>query len=457
MMTQHTDAISPAPPIPREPLIADPVTRCRVRLVTTDAEFDALEGEWNRLLERANTTIYQTYEWQRTWWKYLATKQDRLHIVLFQYDDALVGIAPLYSRRFFGVTHLQMIGHGLSDYCDFLVQTGFEQMVYDAFALHLRASSRAWDVLDIEDVNETSPLLKQLPGTMENHEIRSFLYQGNVCPWIPLPATAETLMESMGTSTAANFRRKLKCLNQNFSVETSVIQNESDDIEHGIDEFSRIHGERWKSLGHPSAFDDPAFRAFHVEFSRKFARRGWLRLRFLHVDGVARAVNFEFHYDKRIYMYHSNAHGPENVMKCSPGIVSRKLTIEQGILEGMKFFDFLRGDESYKYIEWKATDSKNYLLRLSSPALMARPRFIFFLAVELAGKGVARSRRELYDYRRFLITGKRSPMSKLGYLSKKTGEMMILAYNFTLRHSPIKALHRLQVAQRTPQEGKKPS
>jgi hypothetical protein len=235
----------------------------------------------------------------------------------------------------------------------------------------------------------------------------------------------------------------------------TLIQHATDDIERGIEEFSRIHGERWKSLGHPSAFDNPELRAFHVEFARKFARRGWLRLRFLNIDGVARAVNFEFYYNKRIYMYHSNAHGPAELMKCSPGSISRKLSIEQGVLEGMQIYDFLRGDEPYKYTEWKATDSKNYLLRLASPAVMARPRFLLFLALELFGKALNRSRREVYDYRRFVVTHEHSLTARVGYVLKRAGQLLILGYNFVLRHTSSEVAHKLQIEQRTPHQGER--
>lgn len=440
-----------------ESYLSEPDTRCHVRVITTNAEFDALETEWNRVLDHAGATVFQTYEWQRTWWKYFATSRDGLNILLFQYENTIVGIAPLYKRHmsFFGLlgtVHVQCIGHGLSDYLDFIIQPGHEQMVYSALALHLRASAHDWDVLDIEDVNEKSTLIKFLPGVLENHGIHYYQYQGNVCPAITLPVSEELLMEGLGSSANYNFKRKSKRLHQNFKAEVHAIQHETDDIKNSIETFAKIHGERWTSLGYPSAFDNESHRAFHVEFSKKFARRGWLRMFFLYVNGKPTAVNYSFNYNKRIYMYHSNAYGPEGVMKCSPGLIIRNIAMVEGIREGMRTFDFLRGDESYKYTEWKAVDSKNFLLRLSSPSGKARPRFVAFLVLELLRKAITRLQRETYEYRRFMITKPRTVFEKINYAGVKGTNLLILAYNFILRHAPVRALRKFQITQRSAHE-----
>ncbi len=439
--------------IAETPTAAGPRTtdigRCRVRIVSTDTEFDLLEGQWNSLLAESAGTIFQTYEWQRTWWKYFGTPEDRLHILVFEISGDAVGIAPMILRQKGFLVHLEFIAHGLSDYIDFIIRPGFEEAVFRAFARHLQETAKSWDVLDMEEVNETTSLIRLLPNILKSYGITSYQYQGNVCPIISLPASSEDFMQNSGGG-GANFKRKFKRLQQKHKAEIEVFQHETDEIERAIETFSSIHGGRWESLGHPSAFSDGRFREFHVEFSRKFARRGWLRMLFLIVDDIPLAVAYNFNYGKRIYMYNSNAHADEEVMRCSPGFLIRSISMVQGIYEGMSVFDFLRGDEPYKYREWHAVDSKNYLLRLGSPH--RRWRFAAFLVLEFIEKAADRAKRERYDYRRFRISRPGQHLAAWGYFAGRIFNLIVVAVNFLLRHSPVHGLRKIQLGQRSTHE-----
>lgn len=427
-------------------------TACDICIVNTDEEFDALEEEWNILLDQTNVTVFQTFEWVRTWWKYFHIPNDELQILLFTRANRLVGIAPLYKEqlRIANIriaTRLKYIGNTLSDYADFIILPGFEQIVYSAFARHLLSTSGEWDVFDVEDVNETSYLFKLLPGILENNGLVVYRYQGNVCPQLVLPSPDEIKAKGTGPAANYNFRRKMKKLQSSYKAEVHILRDASGDIEKAIDDFSKLHGDRWKSLGHPSAFDDPYFRKFHVEFSKKFAQRGWLRIYFLKIEDQPIAVSYDFNYNHHIYMYHSNAHASDDIMKCSPGFLIRSLAMAEGIEEEMHVFDFLRGDEAYKYKEWNAVDSKNHLIRISSPSKSGRARFSFFLQYDLTTKIVKRLKREYYEYRRFTISQTSTSEEKIQYVIDKFAGLSVLGYNFILRHARIRGLQELQVKQ----------
>ena len=53
-------------------------------------------ARWNELVVLSGGTVYQTFEWQSLWWASYGSRRS-LHIVLFRADDAVVGIAPLFS------------------------------------------------------------------------------------------------------------------------------------------------------------------------------------------------------------------------------------------------------------------------------------------------------------------------------------------------------------------------
>ena len=191
--TQESILIDP-PPLKKHTDSNAGTHRLTVQAFTTNAEFDRMEERWSALVEQCDATIYQTYEWQRTWWKYFAEPGHTLRILLFSHEDRPVGIIPLYIRtsKMLGLPyarHLQFIGHGLSDYCEVIALPGFEREVLTEFVSYLRSSRQHWDVLDLEDVNQSAIFFTLLPEILEESHFHMIQYQGNVCPQIVLPAS----------------------------------------------------------------------------------------------------------------------------------------------------------------------------------------------------------------------------------------------------------------------------
>ncbi|TME69054.1 MAG: GNAT family N-acetyltransferase, partial [Chloroflexi bacterium] len=77
------------------------------------------------------------------------------------------------------------------------------------------------------------------------------------------------------------------------------------------------------------------------------AARGWLRLGVLSVDGEDAAVLFGFAYEGTLALY--NAAYDPNLAPLSVGIACAAYAIRSAIAEGLRTYDFLRGDEPYKY------------------------------------------------------------------------------------------------------------
>jgi hypothetical protein len=170
---------------------------------------------------------------------------------------------------------------------------------------------------------------------------------------------------------------------------------------------------------------------------------------FLSADGQPVAVTFCFNYRGRIYMYQSNAHGSDAVMKCSPGFIVRSVAMTEGIAEGMRVFDFLRGDEEYKYREWNAVKSQNWLFRARSPRPASVAGFVFFLAKELGGKVRTRAVREYYEFRRMRIVKRPSPGAAARYIGATALRLLGMGVHFIVRHSPFRR-------PRLPEEGDRP-
>ena len=377
-----------------------------VKVVETEEAFDSLETKWDDLVSKSDCTIYQTFEWQRTWWKYFG-RGKRLHTLVFTQGDEVIGIAPMHLEklRIMGVPlafALKASGSEESDYIDILALPGERARVLRSFVEYMRTSELRYDFFEIRDVSETFRTLQLLPQYFGDAGFSVYTYRGSVCPQVGLPPAWPDFLQRLGGNLRYQLKKKTDRLKRNFPTEIELTGNDDNEVDAAVRRFAVIHGKRWESLGYINAFKNDHFLAFHIEASQKFARRGWLRMFFLKVDGEYVAVNFDFNFHRRIYFYHGNAHASEEVMRYSPGFILRCAAIERGIAEGMETYDMLRGNEAYKTNDFKCVPVGNWQIRAVPPGRSRHIRYRTFVVYEMLRKIPKRLRREGRDFRRFM-------------------------------------------------------
>ena len=84
-----------------------------------------------------------------------------------------------------------------------------------------------------------------------------------------------------------------------------------------------------------------------------FGADGPLRLSFLTAGDRRIAAGIHFQAGDRLYYY--NAGVDPDARDLSPGVVMVERFVRRAMDRGLRFMDFLRGNESYKY-EWGAVD-----------------------------------------------------------------------------------------------------
>ena len=405
-----------------------------ISVASADGELASLEGEWNGLFESANATVFQSYEWATSWWRHFRNGRE-LHCLCFRSGGRLVGLAPLCRRTvtFLGVPlfrSLEFLGRPHADYLDILVSPGFGLSVVQAFVTHIASGRAGVDLLDLEEIPPWSLLKDHIGDRAGASGMKAVIDRGPACPYIPLPGTFEEFLSSLGPNTRYNYRRKWTRLRGSHTVEERLVRGNGEEVASGLRSFMKIHGERWRGLGFPSAFDNPAERGFFEEITSRFALRDWLRIFLLQVDGVDVAASLEFLYHGRAYMYHCNATGPDDVMRCSPGLLVKLFAIRSDIGEEMREYDMLRGEEDYKYEHLKALERFNSTLRMAALPLLSRVRFRVFLIWLLAHKAFGRTRLEYYQWRRFTITKNPGAGEKLRYFLRRIEEVGRMALRY---------------------------
>jgi len=309
--------------------------------------FSALASEWNGLLHRtASDTPFLTVEWQRTWWECFGDA-DSLFVYAFRDEaGALGGIAPLFLAHEGGQRQLHTVGCAdICDYLDLIVAPGYEQAVFTALLNAISApDAPAWDAIDLCNIPEASRTPEVLETLAQARGWRATRSVQEICPLIHLPDTWEGYLALLDKKERHELRRKLRRAESEESVQLYITEG-SDTLDADLDAFITL---LVVSRPDKAAFMSDQMRAFFHAAAHVAQRAGWLRLAFLRVGGVNAAAYMNFDYAGRIMVYNSGL-DPKNFQWLSPGIVLMVKLIQQAIEQKRAVFDFLRGNEDYKY------------------------------------------------------------------------------------------------------------
>jgi CelD/BcsL family acetyltransferase involved in cellulose biosynthesis len=122
-----------------------------------------------------------------------------------------------------------------------------------------------------------------------------------------------------------------------------------------------------KSTPEKDQFMDPSMQAFFFDVTQVLQEKGWLQLAFVEMEQNKAATLLNFDYGDDILVYNSG-YDPAQYRNLSPGIVVTARSIEHAIALGRKKFDFLRGDEVYKY-RFGAQDTQVRRLLIAKPGV----------------------------------------------------------------------------------------
>jgi CelD/BcsL family acetyltransferase involved in cellulose biosynthesis len=315
--------------------------------------FELLAAEWNALLQRSRfNSIFLTYEWQTTWWRYQG--EGELWIVAFRrsLDQELVGIVPLYLVKhttgdLAGKRKLNLVGCiEISDYLDPITAKGWEEPVYRALLAWLQSpAAPEWDLLDLCNLPEASLVHQILPSLCEQAGLHSDVLQEDVAPQFPLPLRYDEYLENqVDKKQRHEIRRKQRRAEREANVGFYIVGKEHS-LEAEVDDFIAL---QQASREDKAQFMTPAMRRFFTAAARTMFEAGYLRLCFLTLNGEKAAALYAFDYDRRFWLYNSG-YDPDAYRQLSPGWVILAYSIQYAIAAGCRVFDFMQGDEEYKY------------------------------------------------------------------------------------------------------------
>jgi CelD/BcsL family acetyltransferase involved in cellulose biosynthesis len=315
--------------------------------------FDALASEWNAVLRRSRfDSLFLTHEWQTTWWHNLG--HGELWIVAFRHPatQELVGIAPLYRFQrsegtAAGQVELHLVGCvEVSDYLDLIVAQGWEDAVHSALLQWLSSPAAPhWDVLDLCNLPQDSQTYVDLPPFFAQAGLTVEVFEEDTAPRFSLPFHYEDYLQNqVDKKQRHEIRRKQRRAEREAAVDFYLVGPQHS-LEAEVDDFVALQ----RASRHDKAdFMTPEMHRFFLAAARRMSEVGRLRLLFLTLDGEKAAALFAFEYNRRFWLYNSG-YDPESHAQLSPGWVLLSYAIQYAIVSGCQVFDFMQGDEEYKY------------------------------------------------------------------------------------------------------------
>lgn len=310
--------------------------------------FETLAREWNELLHRSTAdTIFLTLEFQRTWWQCLGKGELLILAVRDNDNRELVGIAPLFATTDSqGQRVLATVGcEEVADYLDFIVAQGREDQVYATLVDYFKSpSAPAWDRLDLCNIHQDSSTLNILHDLAKARGWTISTAKDDVCPIVRLPGTWEEYLEMLEGKQRREIRRKLRRAGGEIAQNWYVVGPEHD-LETEVGAFLDLMA---ASAPDKADFLTPRMRDFFRQLARVTFDAGWLQLVFLRVGGRNAAAYLNFVYNNRVLVYNSGLDW-RTFPKLGAGIILTAHCIRHAIEQGREVFDFLQGDERYKY------------------------------------------------------------------------------------------------------------
>lgn len=320
-----------------------------LELVSTRAQFDALEADWNDLFARAGLScqVFQTFNWNWHWANHFLCEtpgSPRLAIVTGRIDGRLAMVWPMAVDAGSRLRSLAWMGEPVSQYGDVLVEDG----------PHRPAMLRAgWEFLG----RRVKPDIARLAKTRADAAVAPFLAELRAistaelaAPFLDLKSapTYEAYAERYSMKARKNRRRQFRRLEEDGPVCMRMLEPGP--------EACRLMGEifamkqAWldKKALISSALGDARTLAFFEAVTATGERSPGTRLTALMCGDVLAAASMGFVCRDRAAI-HIITYGPA-FEKAGAGALMLERTIAANLQAGVGVFDLLAPANTYKKV-----------------------------------------------------------------------------------------------------------
>lgn len=329
----------------------------RIDVINTLPDFARLEENWNAVYDAdPDAQLFISWRWLSGWLGQIASPWFVLAAKTTDKADApYVAFLPMRiqtkveNARFHN--ELNMASNFAADYTGVLCDPGTEHQVIPAFARYLKKMN--WARLNLENIRISEPrarlLLAHFPkANFQTSELNRIgkvdNIDNNLCPFAVLPPSWDSYLDGLSTNTRQKIRRLLRLVDA--TNEYRITASTAETIERDINTLLHFWEIKWKprkgDLAHTLVRSNRAMLTRSFQAGLLFLPTLW------NEDRPLAALATLIDERKHSFLFYITGRD-ETFDGPPPGMILHAHSIRHAIANGFTEYDFLRGNETYKY------------------------------------------------------------------------------------------------------------
>jgi CelD/BcsL family acetyltransferase involved in cellulose biosynthesis len=298
--------------------------------------FNEVTESWLKLQsDSPHRLLFSSPAWSALWWNHFGGNCE-LHLGLVTDHDGIIGIAPLKITD----GTVSFIGSdNVCDFLDFIIHPGKEAAFYRTLLEHLKCSGHA--ALDLSPVLPDSSVCTHLVPEASRQGLTIAVSPDDVTVGLDLPPDLPGYLKLLNSKQRHELLRKERRLHEEGSINYSVKAQAG---EHEVETFLTFFRE---SREDKNKFLTDSMESFFRSVVQIASENQSLRLGVLELNSAPVAVTLCFEHKGEMYLYNSGYNPAYRTL--SVGVLSKYFCIADSIAQGARRFDFLKGNEKYKF------------------------------------------------------------------------------------------------------------
>lgn len=321
------------------------------------AAFDSVKRNWNSVYAAdPDANLFLSWDWMSKWlqedmgnWLILAAKLGSGKSDYVAFFPLRLKARASKSGGFY--TELLMAGGNFADYTGAIFRPEHADAAIEAFARHIK--SMHWGLVRFGRLRMSEErharLVRQFPPAkfeilLNYPMIDSSGVDNSICPYVPLPGSWESYLCRLSANTRQQLRRQLRKVDQD--PELRITRTNRDNLQGSIEILVEFWTHRWaerkgKELGN--------MREVLRVMLRHYFDLGILYMPVLWQGERPIGVHASLIDAEKRAMHFFVGARDDNFANPKPGLILHANSIRYAIESGLTTYDFMRGNESYKY------------------------------------------------------------------------------------------------------------
>lgn len=270
-----------------------------LRLERSFENTEFLQPEWDRVVAQLGGSVYMSYDWCKTWWKFYGCGKE-LRIFLFSAADNLVGILPFYidnlGPRPFQLRIARLVGANIPPKVfDPPIHEDWVQPIWRETIAQLFGHDRC-DLLSLGPVSElhkgTGFLHEGTGKALDGMGVKVAASSQTIHTIFWLPKSLDEFFEAMPRGERKKRQYEIRLLKKETSATEDVVC-EPGRIEQEFEDFTRLHTQQWQGKGKLGHFRSwPQGEDYNRALVRALGKLG--RVRFMRIRAANRVVSSQY-------------------------------------------------------------------------------------------------------------------------------------------------------------------